>query len=156
MTTPDRPSLTAGHSLIDAQPITSISDLAAATRWLDHTEALAGIPLVDEGERERLASATGGAHPAPWGPFLLRFDGDPVGYAAAAVPLGDVDHVAGDLAVATDHPQLAPIPDGCAVPSASGSRDPTKGALVSSRIMDSKPGAQPHVPGPPRKGQVNE
>lgn len=108
MTTPDRPSSTAGHTPIDPGPVTSADDLAAATAWLDDAEAAAGIPLVDEGERERLARATDGARPAQWRPFLLRLDGHPVGYAAAAGTLGDVDHVAGDLAVAVDHPQLSP------------------------------------------------
>ncbi len=108
MTTPEPPPQPSDGSVIDVRPIASSDDLAAAATWLEGAEAAAGIPLVDEAERDRLTRATDGARPRDWQAFLLGANDQPVGYAAVALPLGDVDHVAGDLAVATDHPQLAP------------------------------------------------
>jgi mycothiol synthase len=69
--------------------------------FLDEAEAIVEVPLVDEAERERLASAASGRRePDPrWHPLLARQGDDVVGYAGIVLPGPAGPDATADLAV---------------------------------------------------------
>ena len=95
---------TSAPPAIRVQRADGAADLQAATGYLDAVEAQAGVPLVDEAERERLrrAVADGAAPDASWRPVLAVAEGSVVGYAAVAAPSGADDTAVGDLSVPSD------------------------------------------------------
>ncbi len=73
--------------------------------FLDRAEDAAGVPLLDEGEHERLrALADGNERPARWGSVLLRRDGRALAYGGVAVD--DDGHAQGDLALDRSIPDV--------------------------------------------------
>ncbi len=64
---------------------------------LDRAESVAGIPLLDEGEHQRLRALADGSERSPgWGSVLLRRDGRAIAYGGVAVAGGRAQ---GDLAL---------------------------------------------------------
>lgn len=84
---------------VPVEPAASAADLAAAVSYLDAAEAQAGVPLVDEAERERLRRAVvDRAEPEQgWRPFLARLDGVVDGYGAVTAPSDGSDTGVGDV-----------------------------------------------------------
>lgn len=80
--------------------IESRADLARAVRYLDAAEADAGVPLVDEAERERLRQAMAEAivPDGGWRVILAELGEEVVGYGAV-VPAAEGDSVVGDVVI---------------------------------------------------------
>ena len=82
------------RELADAQ------QTAPAVTWLDAAERAAGVPLVDEKERDRLTrlQRTGTREPR-WRSLAAQEQDRIVGYGAVVMPGGDDGHAVGDVAV---------------------------------------------------------
>lgn len=93
---------------IEVREIAAGVDLARAAEMLDRQELVLGIPLVDEGERMRLAAAGApdGSTVAPastdphWRAIVACRDEEVVGYAGIMLPEDPEDQAVGDLAPA--------------------------------------------------------
>lgn len=88
--------------------------LGEAVSLLDHAEAVAGLPLVDEAERVRLDTAAARGEEreersGTWRPVLARRQGGAVGYAGVILPAAPGEDATGDVAVARDRPPVGPV-----------------------------------------------
>lgn len=91
---PDQPALPNVRELADAQ------ETALAVTWLDAAERAAGVPLVDESERDRLTRLQRtGTRESRWRSLAARQQDQIVGYGAVVVPERPDGHAVGDLAV---------------------------------------------------------
>ncbi len=103
------PSPSSDPPALRARELDSAAVLADAEAWLDRAEARAGVPLVDETERDRLNRALSGEQPERWTPLaVVREDGDVVGYGAVVLPSEVEGDATGDVAVDTDAAGVAP------------------------------------------------
>lgn len=91
---PDQPAPLIVRELEDAQ------ETALATAWLDWAERAAGVPLVDEKERDRLTRLQqNGTRETRWRSLAAQEQERIVGYGAVVVPERTDGHAAGDVAV---------------------------------------------------------
>lgn len=116
------PQVLAAHGGVVVQPVAGAGPLAQALALLDRAEQRAGIPLVDETERQRLEHRVGGGgeRAERWRPLLAWADGSPVGYGA--VVLGE--HTPAD-------PRPTATGD-AAVDPGSGAHEPVARALLEA------------------------
>ena len=114
---------------IDLQVLLGSDHVEEVLDLLDEAERAAGIPLVDESERERLDRLASGAmaRPARWVSILAREGGRTVGYAALVASRHPTDE--GDAVTAATERRTAA--GDVAVP-----RDVGSGGAVLSRLLD--------------------